>query len=156
YDHGRRASLVHPDGFTVRYLYDSEGRLEFLRDGDGNLIVQYEYNAAGQLVRRSNGNGTYTEYEYDLAGQILHLVNRAPEGSVNSRFDYVYDALGRRTRMTTLDGVWDYTYDRTGQLTHAVFTSTDPASIPDQDLEYVYDAVGNRVRTVINGVTTEY
>src|SRR5205814_90478 len=63
--------------------------------------------------------------------------------------------LGQRTGMSTLDGVWTYKYDLTGQLTRAVLVSTNP-SIPDQDLSYEYDAAGNRVRTVINGVTTDY
>ncbi|MBX3439418.1 MAG: RHS repeat protein, partial [Planctomycetaceae bacterium] len=156
YEHGRRTSLVHPDGFTVHYLYDAFGRLESLRDGDNQLIVQYQYDVTGRLARRTNGNGTFTEYVYDAAGQVLNLINRAPDGSVNSRFDYVYDPLGRRTRMTTLEGVWNYTYDATGQLTRAVFASNDPGAIPHQDLQYVYDAVGNRIRTIINGVTTEY
>src|SRR5262249_36575766 len=31
-----------------------------------------------------------------------------------------------------------------------------PAVIPNEDLQYVYDAAGNRVRTVSNGVTTDY
>ena len=46
-------------------------------------------------------------------------------------------------------------YDDLGQLTHAVLASTD-SSIPNQDLTYVYDALGNRIRTIENGVTTEY
>src|SRR5262249_14417685 len=117
---------------------------------------QYHYDAAGQLQREDKGNGTFTEYQYDAAGQLEHLINKAPSGAVNSRFDYVYDALGRRTRMTTLDGVWDYTFDGIGELTRAVFTSNTPAVIPNQDLQYVYDAAGNRVRTVESGVTTNY
>src|SRR5205085_578763 len=36
-----------------------------------------------------------------------------------------------------------------------VLASTD-ANIPNQDLRYIYDALGNRVRTVENGVGTEY
>ncbi|HXG10972.1 MAG TPA: hypothetical protein VNK04_14525, partial [Gemmataceae bacterium] len=156
YQNGRRTRMVDQDGFTVNYLYDTAGRLEFLRDGSGGLIVQYHYDAAGRLQRRTNGNGTFTEYQYDAAGQLEHLINRAPGGAVNSRFDYVYDDLGRRTRMTTLDGVWNYTYDGIGQLTRAVFTSNNPAVIPNQDLQYVYDAADNRVRTIINGVTTDY
>ena len=47
-------------------------------------------------------------------------------------------------------------YDGIGELTRAVFTSNNPAAIPDQDLQYVYDAAGNRIRTVSNGVTTDY
>src|SRR5206468_1009869 len=48
-----------------------------------------------------------------------------------------------------------YQYDAVGQLTNAVFDSNNVA-IPDQDLVYVYDAVGNRLRTIENGVPTEY
>jgi len=152
---GRRTQMVDQDGFTVNYGYDSAGRLAGLTDGGGASIVNYTYDGAGRLIREDKGNGTYTVYEYDAAGQILHLVNHAPDGSANSRFDYMYDQLGRRMGMATLDGTWGYEYDDSGQLTHAVFDSVK-AEISDQDLTYVYDAVGNRIRTIINGVTTEY
>jgi RHS repeat-associated protein len=152
---GRRTRSVDQDGFTVNYHYDAAGRLAGLTDGDGANIVTYTYDSAGRLIREDKGNGTYTTYEYDLAGQLLHLVNYAPDSSVNSRFDYTYDNAGQRTSMATLDGTWTYTYDATGQLIHAVLLSTNP-SIPSQDLTYVYDAMGNRIRTIENGVTTEY
>jgi RHS repeat-associated protein len=156
YQDGRRTQMVDADGATVNYVYDVTGRLEFLRDRAGNLIVQYAYDAIGRLQREDKGNGTFTEYVYDAAGQLEHLINHAPDGTVNSRFDHVYDDLSRRTRMTTPQGVWDYTYDGVGQLTGAVFTSSDPATIPHHDLHYVYDAAGNRTRTIINSVTTDY
>jgi RHS repeat-associated protein len=153
---GRRTRMVDQDGFTVNYEYDAVGRLSRLSDGVGALVAQYTYDNAGRLARKDMGNGTYTTFEYDLAGQLLHLVNHAPDGSVNSRFDYTYDELGQRTSMATLDGQWTYGYDGTGQLVHAVFASNNPAVIPNQDLQYVYDPLGNRIRTIINGVTTEY
>ena len=84
------------------------------------------------------------------------LINFAPGGAVNSRFDYTYDDLGRRSSMITLDGTWTYSYDATGQLTHAVFASNNPANISNQDLGYEYDAVGNRVQTIQNGAVTNY
>src|SRR5262249_43283266 len=98
----------------------------------------------------------FTTYDgYDAAGELLHLVNHSPDGSVLSRFDYTYDALGRRMTMTTLDGTWTYEYDAVGQLTHAVFTSVNP-TVGNQDLRYEYDAVANRTRTVLNGSATDY
>ena len=69
-----------------------------LTDGNGNPIVTYTYDACRPADPQGQGNGTYTTYEYDLAGNILHLINHAPDGSVNSRFDYTYDSLGRRPR----------------------------------------------------------
>jgi RHS repeat-associated protein len=152
---GRRIRSVDQDGFTVNYSYDAVGRLSGLTDGSNAPIVAYTYDDAGRLIRKELGNGAYTTYEYDATGQILHLINARADGSIISRFDYTYDSLGRRTSMQTLDGQWTYTYDASGQLTHAVFNSTNPA-VPDQDLTYVYDAAGNRIRTIHNGVTTEY
>jgi YD repeat-containing protein len=126
-----------------------------MTDETGAPIVQYAYDAAGRLERKDLGNGVYTTYDYDAAGQLLQLVNRNPDGSVLSRFDYTYDSRSRRTSMGTSYGLWTYQYDDVGQLTRAVLDSTDP-QIPGQDLTYVYDALGNRVRTIENGVTTEY
>ena len=152
---GRRTQSVDQDGFTLDYQYDAVGRLAALTDGEGDPIVTYTYDAVGRLVREDKGNETYTTYDYDAASQLLHLVNYAPDDSVLSRFDYAYDTLGQRTSMNTDYGLWTYEYDATGQLIHAVLDSTDPG-IPAQDLTYVYDAAGNRIRTVENGVITEY
>jgi RHS repeat-associated protein len=152
----RRTQMVDQTGFTVNYSYDSVGRLYELTDGSGNLVAKYTYDAAGRLSRKDLGNGTYTTYAYDAAGELLHEINYAPGGSVNSRFDYTYDALGDPITETTLDGTWTYTYDSIGELTHAVFASNSPATVPNQDLQYKYDAAGNRVQTIINGVTTKY
>ncbi len=84
----------------------------------------------------------------------MTIANTLPSGVV-SRFVYTYDAVGQRTGVTTLDGTWTYEYDEIGQLIRAAFASTN-ASIPHQELQYFYDGVGNRIRTVENGVTTDY
>ncbi|MEL7405639.1 MAG: RHS repeat-associated core domain-containing protein [Cyanobacteria bacterium J06558_2] len=142
--------------YITNYSYDTLGRLDRLTDGSGGLIVDYDYHPiTGQLARETNGNGTYTSYSYDLAGQLVSLVNSQADGTVNSRFDYTYDNLGRRTEVATLDGTWSYNYDLAGQLTGAVFASTNP-DLESQDLTYVYDAAGNRTQTIVNGVTENY
>jgi len=152
---GRRIQMVDQDGRATKYEYDQAGRLFRLRDETDAILVTYSYDAGGRLSRIDKGNGTFTTYEYDAAGQILSLKNHRDETTLNSFFDYTYDNRGRRTSMDTIDGLWTYKYDATGQLTHAVFDSINPA-IEDQDLEYFYDALGNRIRTIKNGVTTEY
>ena len=152
---GRRTSMTDQLGNATNYFYDALGRLSHLTDRNDDEIVQYSYDTLGRLARTDKGNGTYSRYEYDAASQLLHLINYLEDGSVNTRFDYTYDADGRPTGMSTIDGDWSYDYDATGQLTHAVFTSTNPA-IESQDIAYEYDALGNRIRTLINGVETIY
>jgi len=147
--------MVDQSGYTIKYVYTPAGELSKLTVANNIAIVTYTYDAAGRLTRQDNANGTYSTYQYDAAGNVLHLINSAPGGGVNSRFDYSYNLLGQVTGMATLDGAWAYTYDAAGQLIRAIFTSTNPA-LPNQDLAYSYDPAGNRTSTVINGVTTAY
>jgi RHS repeat-associated protein len=146
---GQRTQMVDQGGFTVNYQYDAAGRLAGLTDGSGNRIVAYTYDAAGRLSRKDMGNDTNTTYAYDLAGNIKSIVNSAPDNSVVSRFDYVYDDQARPISVTTLDGTTRYGYDATGQLTLI--------SLPGgRTIIYQYDAAGNRVAVTDSGVTTPY
>ena len=154
-DAGQRTTRTDQDGNVVTYHYDAVGRLDTMTDTAGDPIVDYDYDSVGRLVLKTLGNGVYTTYDYDAAGQLLSLVNYKSDDSVLSFFHYTYDSLGRRTQMEADYGTWTYAYDATGQLIHAALDSTD-VGIPDQDLIYVYDAAGNRIRTIANGVTTEY
>ncbi len=153
---GRRTQMVDETGFTVNYSYNALDELAGLTDGSGSPIATYTYDAAGNLSKQVMGDGSYTQYTYDLAGDVLSVVNYAAGGAVSSSFVYTYNNLGLCTTETTVDGEWAYTYDAIGQLTHAVFTSSNPSVVADQDLQYAYDAAGNRTSTVVNGVTTTY
>ena len=153
---GRRTQMSDQTNFIVTYSYDAAGRLAGLTDGSGNSIVGYIYDATGQLQRKNNGNGTYATYQYDVSGQMKRLTNFTPSNSIDSRFDYNYDALGRAVTITSLDGQWTNTYDGSGQLTRAVFASNDTLTVPNQNLQFDYDAAGNRTSTVVNGLTTAY
>jgi RHS repeat-associated protein len=146
---GRRERSVDQDGFVVKYHYDAAGRLDKLLDAADAPIVTYAYEGTGRLRQKDFANGTVTTYEYDASGQLLHLINRAPGGAVNSRFDYTYDALGRRTTMTTADGITTYGYDLAGQLTSVTLPG-------GRNIQYHYDAAGNRTTVTDGGVTTAY
>jgi RHS repeat-associated protein len=152
---GRRIQMADQTGYTVNYTYNALGQLSGLTDSSGKPIVTYTYDAAGNLAKQVSADGSSTLYTYDHGGRILSMTNKDGSGAVVSSFTDTYDALGRRATETTLDGQWTYSYDAVGQLTHAVFASTNPA-VPSQDLRYAYDAAGNRTSTVLNGVTTNY
>jgi YD repeat-containing protein len=104
---GRRTQMVTQDSAstrTVNYSYTSLGQLDRLTDGAGNLMVDYDYDPlTGELQRETNGNGSYTTYGYNAAGDATSIVNYAANNTINSRFDYAYDALGRRTGKPTLE-----------------------------------------------------
>ncbi|HUT94718.1 MAG TPA: RHS repeat-associated core domain-containing protein [Thermoguttaceae bacterium] len=147
--YGRRTQRTDQDGNIVDYIYDAVGRLDWMTDGTDTLIVDYDYDDASWLARKTLGNGVYTSYEYDDAGQLLHLVTHAPDDTILSRLDYTYDPSGRRTSMTTLDGTYAYGYDPLSQLTSV--------SYPDGHVvAYVYDAVGNRIKVTDDGAATAY
>ncbi|MGC9348407.1 MAG: RHS repeat-associated core domain-containing protein, partial [Anaerolineae bacterium] len=152
---GRRASSLDQTGRRLDYHHDAAGRLERITDETNSQLVRYAYDVVGRLARKTVGNGVYTDYSYDAAGRLSSLVNRAPDHTQISRFDYAYDRRGRRTEMATHYGTWSYQYDNLGQLTRAELESTDP-DILDQELIYEYDALGNRIRTVVNGEEEAY
>ena len=148
-DAGQRTKRTDQDGNVVNYIYNSPGRLDLMTNTTDCLIVDYDYDAAGRLSQKTLGNGVYTTYEYDDSGRLLHLVNYAPTDAAISRFDYPYDASGRRTSMTTLGGTSGYEYDPLGQL----ISVTHPDG---HVVEYVYDAVGNRIEVIDDGVVAAY
>ncbi|MFO0927414.1 MAG: hypothetical protein U0736_10295 [Gemmataceae bacterium] len=142
--------MIDQDGVTVNYEYDITGKLARLTIGHGATLAAYTYDLAGycqggRTTVMAPGPPTTTTWP-----DRSRIWSTMPDGTVNSRFDYTYDPPAAARHHDHLDGGWAYTYDPTGQLTHAVFTSANPA-IPNRDEQYEYDAVGNRVRTVVNG-----
>lgn len=146
---GNRTQLSDGAGFEVNYAYDAAGRLTEMQDAADSLLVAFQYDVTGRLARQNNANGTYTTYAYDGNGQTTSIVHHAPNDTVTSRFDYSYDALGRRTSMTTLEGTTIYGYDASGNL-------TDVALPTGRRIEYAYDAAGNRLSVNDDGQTTNY
>ena len=146
---GKRTQSVDQSGFTINYQYDAVGRLAELTDGGGAMIVQYGYDLVGRLIQKDLGNGTRTTYQYDADGNLLTLVNLAPDHvTVNSQYDYTYDALGRVVTMTTGDVTTTYGYDADSQLTSINTTGLS--------IQYSYDPAGNRLTETVNGVTNPY
>lgn len=146
---GNRTQAFYPDGYELDYSYDAANRLIRIAEANGATVVAYEYDAAGRRTKRTLGNRTYTTYAYNTVNQLTELVNYSPAGVVQSRFAYDYNATGLRTRMTTLEGQHNYSYDDTNQLTQVQY--------PDaKTVQYGFDAVGNRSQVTENGAATAY
>ncbi len=146
---GQRTQMVDNTGFTTNYSYDAVGRLFTVTDASGQLITHYSYNTLGQLARKDEGNGNHTDYSYNASGQLTLISNVAADGSVNSSYAYTYDLLGRRTTLTTLEGVTTYGYDGDSRLSSV--------TLPDgRVITYSYDAAGNRVQVNDAGSVSAY
>jgi len=146
---GQRASMTDQAGNKVNYAYDQAGRLSQITNAANSLIVAYTYDATGRITRTDFGNHTYSTFAYDAAGHLLHRVNYAASGAVSSRYDYTYDANGRRISMSTLDGVWTYQYDVKGQVI--------AENLPNgSSILFTYDAEGNRTSANYYGRNTQY
>ncbi len=145
----RRTRMIDPDGRVLEYDYDGAGRLSRITSPTEGVIVQYEYDLAGQVIRRKLLNGTLTEYEYDAANQVTAIVNRKASGEAISSWVYEYDAAGNRTKKRGPEGDEVYGYDKTSQLISARYA--------DGRIEnYQYDAAGNRTAVTSNGTREKY
>ncbi len=180
--YGLATRIVDEDGIESVMQYNLMGLKVFERNGagdektyqyDGQLLIretlvnaanpsesrttEYEYDAAGQLVREIDPEGGETRFEYDVNGNRTAVVdsvgNRTefhynaldrvdyeidPLGKVT---DYDYDAEGNRTKIVDRNGRQrTFEYDRVGRLVEETWWD---AGVPIQSISYVYDSIGN-------------
>jgi RHS repeat-associated protein len=82
--------------------------------------------------------------KYDGLARLTNLEHKKTGSSAINTYTFAYNTVNRLTSMTSVDGLVNYTYDSTGQLTVA-----DHATQTDES--YVHDLNGNRVTA--NGQT---
>ena len=135
---GRLASYSYPDGNIVQYSY-SGPVLQAIADARRTYATFDEYNAAGQALRTTYGNGVTTiaqyvpatlrldttsttgphggimslQYGYDRAGNITALTDRLQQVTQQ----YAYDELNRITAMSDGRRVVKFSYDAAGNVT---------------------------------------
>ncbi len=155
WDEGRLSALkVSPSGGAParewRYEYNSADELEYVKDGTGQVEVQYVWgDGDGRLWRVRYRNGTEVEYGYNGADEVESATYRA--GSVPyRRVVYERDELGRlwrkREYLPSGSGGWqleattEYTYDAQGQLEREERVGANAYWVV-----YGYDLAGNRL-----------
>ena len=105
---GRITRITGPSGATT-YTYDA---CEQLVEAASDVVREWEWDAAGRLIRERAGEGLETRYGYDDAGQLLRRI-----GSDGSQTEYRYDGSGRRIAETGTAGERACAWDERGWLT---------------------------------------
>ena len=165
------------------YTYDAAGQLLSIVNKAGGKVVafaNYEYDAAGNRVKKEDQDGTI-KYRYDASNRLITaepVPMNMPEAEVfiydkngNRRYDrgawdYKYDADNRLLENST----YTYTHDLNGNLTgrakkddnSAISYAYNPEQqlseviTPEHKSKYKYEPLGRRIEKTVDGNIQRY
>lgn len=161
-DFGRQVSVTDTLGRETRTEYDAVGRAQKsivnYVDGaydpnapDEDIVTEFVYDAAGNLVNTIDTLGRVTHTNYDALNRVEQTIVNFDNGIFSAATPdedlvtaYGYDAVGNQTVITdTLGRATLYSYDALNR----VITMTNPLG---DTMSYQYDPAGNRT-SVTNG-----
>jgi YD repeat-containing protein len=137
YDDAGNRTLLSLDGVThVSYGYDQQSRLTSITRGSNT--IGFGYDTPSRRTSMTYPNGIVTTYGYDTESRLTSLAANLGGTPITS-FSYILDAVGNRTRKTTLDWAEDYGYDEVYRLKSADRSAGTPTR-----WRFAYDPAGNR------------
>ena len=167
YDYDARdlmTKLTDSQGNVRNFSYDSLGRMlsqEDLHDpADGDFgVLTYSYDDNGNVLTVSNPKGEVITSQYD---ELNRMTRQLRQGQAATAYDFEYDKarsglgyLGRLSRITTPDQVWNGVYDIRGR----VISETNTIAGVDYEKSYTYTRFDQPDTTVYpdgTPITREY
>ena len=155
---GHKVAEVDFMGHERRYTYDSLGRLieTWLPESEEasgtlrSIVIRQEYDIAGNVTARTDGNGHRTEMSYTMCGLVSEV--RHPDGSTERSRYNLDGTLARSIASNGLETV--YTYDA---LKHVICKDhLSPTGTVLSSTSAVYKADRLLSETDANGNTTSY
>lgn len=143
---GKR-TLTYPSGMKVVEQLNARDLITSILQ-NGEEVVTMAYNAAGQKTQQVYANGITTDYAYNENGWLSEI--KADHNIMHLQMEY--DAIGNMTkRIDALNAerTESYGYDVISQLISFKRGTT-------VDKSYEFDLLGNRIKTLENGVVTNY
>ena len=109
-------------------------------------VTWFSYNAAGDLLRLTDGKNQTNTWGYDQFGRVTNKLDQTSAEILS----YAYDADNRLTsRWSAAKGNTGYAYDPVGNLTNIAYPSSGT-------VKFAYDPM-NRLTNMVDGVgTTRY
>lgn len=143
---GKR-TLTYPSGMKVVEQLNARDLITSILQ-NGEEVVTMAYNVAGQKTQQVYANGITTDYAYNENGWLSEI--KADHNIMHLQMEY--DAISNMTkRIDALneERTESYGYDVISQLTSFKRGTT-------VDKSYQFDLLGNRIKTLENGVVTNY
>ncbi len=153
---------AHTAAATTSYLYDTNGFVSQITDGNGN-INKYAHNAVGEETSRTEGYGTAVARTITTTWDTTW---REPDEIVrpNLTTDFTYDTSGRLTQLKETDTttqsvpystngqtrIWAYTYYTSAGLVGLLHTVDGPLSGTGDTVTYGYNSYG-----FVNSITDQ-
>ena len=120
---GNRTSIIE-NGKTNLWTYDAYDRPATYKDTDGNLI-QYRYDANGNLTNLIYPNGKNVYYAYDSVNRLTNVLDWGGRKTA-----FTYDLASRLTSIVRPNGTYrTVKYDAAGQVTNIVEQAASHAPI---------------------------
>lgn len=142
---------MESDLYDLVYNYNVHGKITSVKDNtDGKMIATILYYENGLIKKKTLGNNATTHYEYyEITKLPKVLSNYYPNGTISSEFRYIYDNRGQLESVQTSQGIWNFSYDLSGQLT----AFEDPFNVKTL---IQYDQNKNRIAFTQNDVSKLY
>jgi RHS repeat-associated protein len=147
---GNVRTVIDPKNLTTSYTYDALGRLTQQISPDSGT-TNFTYDDAGNQKTKTDARGITATSSYDALNRPTSVVY--PTAAEN--IAYLYDTanavclsnenfpLGRLSKMTDQSGTTEYCYDRFGNTTRKVQTTSGQV----RELRYTYSK-SNRLATM--------
>ncbi|WP_239465908.1 choice-of-anchor C family protein [Gemmata sp. SH-PL17] len=157
---GRVSEIDHfgANGTAVSaYGYSYDAASQLARELRNGTVIDYRYDAIGQLLGADRATGPDESYSYDAAGNRTgsgYQTGPANRLLSDGTFNYSYDFEGNLVRKTeiTTGAFTEYTYDYRNRLVGV--TERDTVGSITTEVHYTYDALDRRIATTVNGVST--
>ena len=154
-------SITYPTGRVVSQGYDAIGRATTTSSSGTTYLNVTSYNAAGQPMSTTLGNGVLGTFTYNDHLQLATLrynLPSAPSDVLNLGYDYGTGNNGqiKTVHYYTVPGTEDltktenFTYDPWKRL-QAAQTSTVNGTAGTWSLQWTFDRLGNRLTQTLTG-----
>ncbi|MEB2363171.1 MAG: hypothetical protein HUU41_03270 [Bryobacteraceae bacterium] len=134
-DAGALSQITGSTNQLLQVRTDAAGRitlLSVLKDGAPRRLMEFEYDAPGNLIRGTDAYGNSFHFAYDRANRMIRKTDRR-----GYSFEYEYDDNGRCVRSRGEDGLHDV------QLRYLPAERTTVVTRPDGGVwKYFYDDAG--------------